>query len=529
MYVRRVSPRHMSSVRMWAWIWASACLSTATPTTSFISRSEESPGTSVVNVLNRMVQVLETQERHTALYERVALLEETLSKKTETEMRLESELLQLRAKIPALEEEINTIPEMKKALAEFEAKIEKLVHDYEAKLSTLASEVIRLKKYGARRKDFQTLSDGSNMLLSRAPSCPEVGLGLVAERVGEQCLYFSLGSQLNWTAAHRHCQELGGDLAAPQDLVPLKTFLHQAFIRGPSLWLGASYDLDDADTAAVDVSDAVSLLPPNQSLQNLPQNIGNSESAQDIVVESEPPCEPQDNNEDDFPSGLKPAVMSEHIHPMLLDEGHSDVDDNDLGEIAGATGSLRRILEQVAMFNENFSGDNGRITLPRRVLNPRENALSKSTGRDAAKDLLMDRIRLSLPVVDVILLPEQAENSAPSPEALNDQNLPEYSNLEERSISGNINLTDISLEGPTAPPGDTSDERAVPGDEGEGQEAGSSEAQGAGTSKGARKARMKCMLLQQKESLEYELIGRPCDELHTFVCDMKFSFNLLHE
>lgn len=80
-------------------------------------------------------------------------------------MLLQAEVTQLRAKIPELEAEIETIPEMRKELAEFEAKIEKLVHDYEAKLSTLASEVIRLKKYGARQKDLLTLSDGSNVLL----------------------------------------------------------------------------------------------------------------------------------------------------------------------------------------------------------------------------------------------------------------------------------------------------------------------------------------------------------------------------
>lgn len=80
-------------------------------------------------------------------------------------MTLQAEVVQLRAKIPELEAEIETIPEMRKELAEFEANVEKLVHDYEVKLSTLASEVIRLKKHGARRKDLLTLSDGSNVLL----------------------------------------------------------------------------------------------------------------------------------------------------------------------------------------------------------------------------------------------------------------------------------------------------------------------------------------------------------------------------
>ncbi|KAK4326547.1 hypothetical protein Pmani_002950 [Petrolisthes manimaculis] len=114
---------------------------------------------------------LEAQERHTSLYERVALLEETLRRRSEAETVMQTEMQQLRDKIPELEEEIKTIPDMRKELAEFEAKIEKLVQDYEAKLSALASEVIRLKKYGTRRKDLQTLSDGSNVLLRRVLSC----------------------------------------------------------------------------------------------------------------------------------------------------------------------------------------------------------------------------------------------------------------------------------------------------------------------------------------------------------------------
>lgn len=102
-----------------------------------------------------------------ALYERVALLEHDLSQRRESEARLEAEVLQLKSRVPALEEEIGTIPKMRKDLADFEAKIEKLVHDYEAKLSTLASEVIRLKKSGARRKNLETLSDQSDDVLLR--------------------------------------------------------------------------------------------------------------------------------------------------------------------------------------------------------------------------------------------------------------------------------------------------------------------------------------------------------------------------
>lgn len=62
-----------------------------------------------------------------------------------------------------------------------------------------------------------------------APACPEVGQGMVAERVGEQCLYFSLAAAQSWTAAHNHCQTLRGEMAAPPDLDLLISFLRHSF------------------------------------------------------------------------------------------------------------------------------------------------------------------------------------------------------------------------------------------------------------------------------------------------------------
>ncbi|XP_071546788.1 uncharacterized protein [Panulirus ornatus] len=564
----RVVPR----VRMWA--WACACLLTVTPTVSFtIPGTEEPQPEGVVEALNRMVQVLETRERHTELYERVALLEEMLNKKTETEVRLETEMVQLRAKIPALEEEIETIPEMKKDLAEFEAKIEKLVHDYEAKLSTLASEVIRLKKYGARRKDMLTLSDGTDVLLRTAPSCPEVVLGMVAERVGEQCLYFYFASQFNWTSAHQHCQKLGGDLAAPQDLVPLKTFLHQDFVRGPSLWLGASYDLDDEEvaldpSAAPDAEAANGLLEEKRGasryIPNLDVNLqlysnaleedeDGSSSEQDAAGVSEPPGNML------LDDGRRNILLGDGPSNMLLDDGPSDMDDGPSNMLlgdgpsdillddgpsnlllnAGSTnmlledsgsillskgaGNLRRILDQAAMFDKEDTGDSGSLTIPRSFLKPRENTLNKVDGRETPGK---KRIR-DASVVDFILL----SDPAPSAEGPSDQNLPEYSNLEERSVPGNLTAADVLVEDVNGTSAEAGGEGTAPGDDVGGQEPPEDvEEHEAKDTKGAKKATMKCILLQQKESLEYELTGRPCDELHNFVCDMKFTFdNLLRE
>nr|XP_045615232.1 uncharacterized protein LOC123768641 isoform X2 [Procambarus clarkii] len=515
-----LSPRRVTRVKMWAWALAWACLLNAMPTSSlFVPETEGGGSGAVVQVLSRMIEVLETQERHTALYERVALLEDNLNKKTETEVRLESEVLQLRAKIPALEEEIKTIPEMRKDLAEFQAKIEKLVHDYEAKLSTLASEVIRLKKYGARTKDFQTLSDGSKVLLRRAPSCPEVGLGMVAERVGEQCLYFPLGLQLNWTSAHRRCQELGGDLAAPQDLVPLKTFLHQAFVRGPSLWLGASYALNDIDTTSVD-----SIVASQGSPNGFQEDKKNSSGVtQDTSINQRSSSHSLEDSRGDIALVQDQVVLSSPPDNMLLDEGHSD-NVQAAGETAG---SWSRVLDE-AMFNEDFVRNGGIISAPRRLSKPQQSSLKlairDSPGRQGLEEMIRDAS-----VVDFILLEESVDSAVPPVEASNDQNLPEYSNPDERSVSGT--LADIHLDAASTQPRNSSDERSLLGHEVRDTESGGGlETQETNESKGAKKARMKCMLLQQKESLEYELIGRPCDELHTFVCDMKFAFdNLLHE
>lgn len=506
--------RRVFSVKMWKWAWVWACLFSATPFTSslFVPEAEgQGAGTTVVDVLNRMVQVLETQERHTALYERVALLEETLSKKTETEVRLEAEVLQLRAKIPTLEEEIKTIPEMRKSVAEFEAKIEKLFRDYEAKLSTLAAEVLRLKKNGGRRKDLPPQSDGIDDLPRKVPSCPEVGQGMEAQRIGDQCLYFSFESQRNWTSAHHRCQQLGWDLAEPKDIVPLKTFLHQTYIHGPSLWLGASYDLDDVDTAAVDANVAAPpVLPSNLQDDKKPS----SGFSQGTGISSASSSNALESNGDDLSIILGPAMALE-----------ADNGDGATREVRGTAGSLRRLLDQDAMFDEGFLSNKGRIALPRRFLKPHQNTLSKSVIRGFPGESLKETIR-DASVVDFILLEEPVEPPAPLPDASSDHILPEYSNMEERSIPVNLTAADIPLDDPSSQSRNTSRERPPLGDEIV-QENGVSEILEIGESKGTRKARMKCMLLQQKESLEYELIGRPCNEVHSFVCDMKFILDNL--
>ncbi|ROT80513.1 hypothetical protein C7M84_000749 [Penaeus vannamei] len=376
-----------------------------------------------------------------ALYERVALLEHDLSQRRESEARLEAEVLQLKSRVPALEEEIGTIPKMRKDLADFEAKIEKLVHDYEAKLSTLASEVIRLKKSGARRKNLETLSDQSDDVLLRTegPMCPEVGRGLSAEKVGGQCLYFSWESALNWTSAHSQCQVLRGDLAAPQDLLPLKNFLHRSFTRGPSIWLGASYDLADEQN-----DDNVTL--SNAALQDLAANLTGFPDFSSNLLEEEDDDGVGIRLQQDEAGSIRVLMEARGIMPRshpFLDKS----DDSEEGGRAGFPGGLRaaRLGGSPSVHGEQAGEGN-----------------SSSFSADTL-----------------------------------------------RSVSGESGEDDEHRAGIAR------DERAALAvnfaSQGHREDSGSS-------AKREGKARMKCMLLQQKPSLEYELVGRPCSERHRFAC-----------
>ncbi|XP_064111741.1 uncharacterized protein LOC135219153 [Macrobrachium nipponense] len=514
--------------RMWAGTWVSvvlwACLSPVilTPTGAFFtSETRPSPpdGGDVVGALNRIVQVLDSHERHTALYERVSKLEENLNKKTENERKLEEEVLDLRAKIPALEAEIQTIPEMRKDLAEFEAKIEKLVHDYEAKLSALASEVIRLKKYGARRKDLQTLSDGSDNVLLRTdvPTCPEVGLGMAAERVGDQCLYFSWATALNWTDAHRHCQSLGGDLSAPEDLLPLKTFLHAEFARGPSIWLGASYKLDDEGNITHTTAERKALSTPSSPSQEA--------------------AEPEGDHDGTFSFRLNIEGSSFDLAKNTIDDEESDgggsQDDEPISTV---------LSDGIPLRDEAIIIPKGDLSTLSQRLGGRRNLF----GQLSQEELNARIQKLSKPpVVDFILL-DSARPSSPG-----DTENPE----EEKHTSSSSDLTSGGNASLDSRPGISSilnGESPLVGSHGgsssgvfrdvrqvldEGSGTGAPEAR-EDEAKANSRVKMNCILLQQKESLEYELVSQPCNEQHRFVCgifssknnDMKFNpDNLLHE
>lgn len=475
---------------VWAWVVLLATPCAAMSMQRQQEEEEEALGIRhMLEAINRVSQALETHERHTSLYERVALLETSLAERTERAMVLQAEVTQLRAKIPELEAEIETIPEMRKELAEFEAKIEKLVQDYEAKLSTLASEVIRLKKSGARRKDLLTLSDGSNVLLRpAAQSCPEVGQGMVAERIGEHCLYFSFGERQNWTASYDHCQQLGAEMAASQVLQPLKQFLRQAFARGPSLWLGSSFNLsdhneareaedesEDGDTSghSVKVSsedpELTSDLPPSQDLSHAFQADG--------VI--------------GFPdSGAEQGLSN----PFTLNLKEGPLEDME-EEISGPAGSLRGILDQVPMFQDDI------------LASYRSRFLADEPSEDPPPVEENERAPENS-VVDIVLLTGPADDEG------------------RQDIEVHVPSNQTEAGSREAAAGPSQGGGVVPG-EGRGVEEALGPMQEAGKTMESGKSRMKCMLLQQSESQEYEVVGRPCDEQHSFVCDIKVTIDSL--
>ncbi|KAK8404049.1 hypothetical protein O3P69_000250 [Scylla paramamosain] len=461
---------------MWAWVWAWAwAVLLLTPCTAMVMRQQEEeqePGIRhMVLALNRMSEALETHERHTSLYERVALLESSLAEKTEREMVLQAEVTQLRAKIPELEAEIKTIPEMRKELAEFEANIEKLVQDYEVKLSTLASEVIRMKKSGARRKDLLTLSDGSDILFHQAPSCPEIGQGMVAARVGEHCLYFSLGERQNWTASYDQCRQLGARMAASQVLHPLRQFLLQAFARGPSLWLGSSFNPsqgeaqsedekedENEDTGGSEVKDPGD--DSESSGLSLGQDVSDTFQADGVIG---------------YPEG---RAKQSPANPFALNLKAVPVEDVD-EEFSGPAGSLRGVLDQAPMFHDELLARYGSRFLA-----------DEPTERAPIPEELVERAP-DTSVVDIVLL---THSDAAEGRQVNKPRVP--SNLTEEG-----------------------GREATPEEGGNMEEATGR--------KDSRKTHMNCVLLQQSESLEYELVARPCDEEHSFVCDLRVTIDTL--
>lgn len=288
--------------------------------------------------------------------------------------------------------------------------------------------------------------------------------------------------------------------------------------------MGVSYDLSDEDEEEVDVdySNSTSQVPGSNPLDGKLDSSSSSSNAlpHSTSVSAGSSTGVLDDGGDDGPSrdlaSLMGTAFSSH---MLQDEGHNtDDDEMDLR----SAGSIRRMLERAAMFDESTGRDYGSITIPRQFLRPHENALGKLETQRLTAEEWKERLS-EASVVDFRLLADPVESAD-----ISRLHQPAASNLEERSVPRSSSRhTGEALEasaGVTNAPltaGDIEERELMGFETQEARDAIKGE---------PKRARMQCMLLQQSEALEYELIGSPCDELHSFVCDMQISFDsLLHE
>lgn len=288
--------------------------------------------------------------------------------------------------------------------------------------------------------------------------------------------------------------------------------MHTSLARGPSLWLGASYELDEANRAVEDT------VAPTKSLEGVDLDDDPDTDPTDLTPNDIPPHDTEDDPDTDRSVSGDTFLSS---FTMLSDEGAEEVP---LGDQA----SLRLMVDHSALFNEDHASlfSNPRIARSLHLQSPEEGSIA----RDArSQDISRDRVLLerdSNPsVVDFILL---ADVKGDDP-LLNPNLFPEHSNIEERSASRTPTISHVqSAEPPSPTPEEDQGSSQLGIEEGSGHDQEptpeadeSSNRQGGDT----RKATMQCMLLRQRESLEYELVGRPCDEIHSFVCEFAFTFD----
>lgn len=288
--------------------------------------------------------------------------------------------------------------------------------------------------------------------------------------------------------------------------------MHTSLARGPSLWLGASYELDEANRGVEDT------VAPTKSLDGVGLEDDTDTGPTDQTPNDIPPHDTDQDSPTDR-SVSRDTFLSSFT--MLSDEGAEEVP-------VGDQASLRLMVDHSALFNEDHASlfSNPRLARSLHLQSPEES----SVDRDArSQDISRDRVlfeRDSNPsVVDFILLGDVKDDDP----LLNSNLLPEHSNIEERSASRTSTISHVhSAEPPSPTPEEDQDNSQLGTEEGSGHgqeptlEADeSSNRQGGDT----RKATMQCMLLRQRESLEYELVGRPCDEIHSFVCEFAFTFD----
>lgn len=234
--------------------------------------------------------------------------------------------------------------------------------------------------------------------------------------------------------------------------------------RGPSIWLGASYDLTD------DQSDDNMTLS-NAALQDIAANLtrfGFSDFSSNLLEEEE--------EEDEDAMGIR----------LQQDEAGS------IRVLMEATGILPRSHRFLDKTDD--SEDGGRAGFPG-GLRPERLGDSPSV-EDVKEDEESDA------VANVLTIDEDGE---------------------EAGEGSSSSFTADSLKSDPSETGEDEghqaaiarDERAALAVDFVSQD---HREDSSSSTKRDGKARMKCILLQQKPSLEYELVGRPCSELHRFAC-----------
>ncbi|XP_076056864.1 uncharacterized protein LOC143034543 isoform X2 [Oratosquilla oratoria] len=86
------------------------------------------------------------------------------------------------------------------------------------------------------------LSINGNDIKDSGFGCPSKDPEVLTAFIGGQCLYFPKRPPTDWTSAQKHCHTVGGALATPQDIWPLRRYLDTLSGNIESLWLGGYYE-----------------------------------------------------------------------------------------------------------------------------------------------------------------------------------------------------------------------------------------------------------------------------------------------
>ena len=120
---------------------------------------------------------MQERESHTELYERMALLEANFHNEMEKNVHVQTEVDELKAKLPNIEIKNESFIKMKNDFNNLELRMKKVVESYEEKLSAMALEIIRLKTVNNGKNQGNGLSrtDSSFTRLKERPPIKSEG------------------------------------------------------------------------------------------------------------------------------------------------------------------------------------------------------------------------------------------------------------------------------------------------------------------------------------------------------------------